>query len=70
MNEKRPFSTLKEEETEGKKKKPIYAGLSLDGFPGGTVVKTFLPMQETLVRSLGQEGPLKKGTATHTSILA
>ena len=27
-------------------------------------------MQETLVRSLGQEGPLEKGMATHRSILA
>ena len=49
---------------------PTYAGLTLDGSPGGTVVKTCLPMQETLVQSLGQEGPLEKGMATHTSILA
>ena len=27
-------------------------------------------MQETWVRPLGQEDPLKKGTATHSSILA
>ena len=27
-------------------------------------------MQETQVRSLGQEDPLEKGTATHSSILA
>ena len=27
-------------------------------------------MQETLVRSLGQEDPLEKGMATHPSILA
>ena len=27
-------------------------------------------LQETQVRSLGQEDPLGKGTATHTSILA
>ena len=27
-------------------------------------------MQETWVRSLGQEDPLKKGMATHSSILA
>ena len=26
-------------------------------------------MQETLVRSLGQEGPLEKGMANHSSIL-
>ena len=33
-------------------------------------LKTCLPMQETLVRSLGQEGPLEKGMSTHSSILA
>ena len=27
-------------------------------------------MQETRVQSLGQEGPLEKGMATHSSILA
>ena len=27
-------------------------------------------MQETQVRSLGQEDPLEKGTVTHSSILA
>ena len=32
---------------------------------------TNLPaMQETWVRSLGQKGPLEKGMATHSSILA
>ena len=29
-----------------------------------------LPMQETWVQSLGQEDPLKKEMATHSSILA
>ena len=33
-------------------------------------VKNLPPMQETQVRSLGREDPLKKGTATHSSILA
>ena len=38
-------------------------------FPGGSEVK--LPtMQETWVRSLGQEDPLEKEMATHSSILA
>ena len=32
--------------------------------------KICLPMQETRVRSLGQEDPLEKETATHSSILA
>ena len=40
------------------------------GFPGGSVVKNLPPMQETWVRSLGQEDPLEKEMATHSSILA
>ena len=40
------------------------------GFPGGSVVKTHLPMQETQVRFLGWEDPLEKEMATHSSILA
>ena len=45
------------------------AFLSPEGFPGGSVVKN-LPMKEMQVRSLGQEDPLKKELATHSSILA
>ena len=33
-------------------------------------VKDLPPMQETWVRSLGQEDPLEKGMATHSSTLA
>ena len=40
------------------------------GFHGGSAVKTRLPMQETQVRSLGQEDALEKEMATHSSILA
>ena len=32
-------------------------------------VKNLPAMQETQVRSLGRKDPLKKGTATHSSIL-
>jgi len=32
--------------------------------------KNLPAMQETQVRSLGREGPLEEGMATHTSILA
>ena len=39
------------------------------GFPGGSVVKNCLPMQETQVQSLGQEDPLEKEMATHSSVL-
>ena len=40
-------------------------------FPGVQMVKNLPAMQETWVRSLGQEDPLeKKGMATHSSILA
>ena len=34
------------------------------------MVKYLPAMQETQVRSLGQEDPLEKGMATHSSILA
>ena len=34
------------------------------------MVKNLLAMQETWVQSLGQEDPLEKGMATHSSILA
>ena len=34
------------------------------------MVKNLPAMQETHVRSLGQENPLEKGMATHTSLLA
>ena len=34
------------------------------------LVKNSPAMQETLVRFLGQEDPLEKGLATHSSILA
>ena len=40
------------------------------GFPGASVVKIHLPMQETWVRSLGREDPLEEEMATHSSILA
>ena len=33
-------------------------------------VKSLPALQETRVRSLGREDPLKEGTATHSSILA
>ena len=41
------------------------------GFPGGSDGQDYLPaVQETWVQSLGQEGPLEKGMAPHSSILA
>ena len=39
-------------------------------FPGGSVVKNPPAKQEKWVRSLGQEDPLEKEMATHSSILA
>ena len=42
------------------------------GFPGGSVVKNLpavLEPQEMGVQFLGQEDPLEKGMATHSSIL-
>jgi len=40
------------------------------GFLSDSVVKNLPAMQETQVRSLGQEDPLEEGMATHSSILA
>ena len=40
------------------------------GFPGSSVVKNPLAIQETQVQSLGREDPLEKGMATHSSVLA
>ena len=40
------------------------------GFPGGSVVKNPSAVQEMLVLSLGQEDPLEKEMAAHSSILA
>ena len=40
------------------------------GFPGGSDAKNLPEMWETWVRSLGQEDPLEKELATHSSILA
>ena len=40
------------------------------GFPVAQMVKTLPAVGETQVRSLGQEDPLEKGMATHSSILA
>ena len=45
----------------------------IKGFPSGSAVKNppvMQEMQETRVRSLGQEDPLEEGMATHSSILA
>ena len=45
---------------------PVYHGL---GFPGCSVVKIHLPMQEMWVRPLGGEDPPEEEMATHSSIL-
>ena len=45
--------------------------LLLDGdFPGGSALKNSLATQETWVQSLGQEDPLEKEIAAHSSIFA
>ena len=40
------------------------------GFPGGSLVKNPLAVQETWARSLGREDPLENEMATHSSTLA
>ena len=37
-------------------------------FPGAQMVKNLPAMQETQVRSLGQEDPLEKGMATYSGM--
>ena len=44
--------------------------LPILGFPGGLVVKNLPAKQETWVWSPGQEDPLEKDVATHSSIPA
>ena len=39
------------------------------GFPSGSVIKNPCATQDTPVQSLGQEDPLEKEMATHSSIL-
>ena len=41
-----------------------------EGFPVGSAVKNLPSVQEMWVQSLGQEDPLEKKMATHSSILA
>ena len=45
-------------------------GQETKDFPGGTMVKNLPAKQETRAQSLGQEDPLEKEMATHSSILA
>ena len=40
------------------------------GFVGGSAIKILLAMQETWIWYLGQEYPLEKEVATHSSILS
>ena len=42
----------------------------LNNFLVAQVIKNLPAMQETRIQSLGQEDPLEKGLATHSSILA
>ena len=43
---------------------------SVNASLGAQLVKNPPAMQETWVRSLGQEDPLEEGKATHSSVLA
>ena len=48
----------------------LYLGPSLWTSLVAQTVKNLRAMRETWVRSMGQEDPLEKGMATHSSILA
>ena len=50
--------------------KTTFQCLEDEASPVAQLVKNPPAMQETLVLSLGQEVPLEKGKATHSSILA
>ena len=52
------------------KRKIIWFYFLARRFPGVSVVRIFLLMQETWVQSMGQEDPLEWKMATHSSILA
>ena len=58
-----------EEELETNKYPSVWMDL-YTGFPSDSVVKNPPVMQETHVQFLGQEDPLEKEMATHSSILA
>ena len=44
--------------------------MSAKGFPGGSVVRIYLPVQEMQVLSLGQGGPLEKEMTAQSNMLA
>ena len=50
--------------------KVIYRFTTIPALLVTQIVKILSAMQETKFRSLGQEDPLEKGMATHSSILA
>ena len=47
----------------------LYLNILFRGFPGDSVVKYLPAVQTTQFQSLGQEDPLEKEMATHSSIL-
>ena len=53
-----------------KEKRERPSQLLEEGFPGGSVGRIYLLLQETQVLSLGREDSLEKEMATHSSILA
>ena len=54
----------------GPEKIEIDSLFSKEGFPDGSAIKNLPAMQETQVRSLGQEDSLEEEMATHSRILA
>ena len=44
--------------------------MPLQSFPGGSVIKNHLPIQEMQVPALGQKEPQEKKAAAHSSTLA
>ena len=65
-------SRIQHSNTDNAESSAIFQQLHRDGmgFPGGRVVKNLPVIQETWVRTLGWDDPLKEGMATHSRILA
>ena len=69
--QKREFEVNKTNYGEGKTKMNNKVSPEIfSDFPVAQMIKNLSAMQETLIRSLGQKDPQKKGMATHSSILA
>ena len=64
------LETVKQNGVRQKEKNKYRTLMHVWGFPDGLVIKDPPARQQTWVQSLGQENPLEKEIATHSSILS